>query len=189
MRLIYTSIYLISSLLIISCNAQQTLDCAYTPKETIENKYPELTQYKNCGTLNNDQSITISKPHQQQIWYNEDKLAEIRIHDGIYYLHANGKIAKSIYFDNGADPFKEGLARTIRNHKIGFINKNLDIVIAPAYDFAFPFENGRSQVCNGCTKQKDGEHTAVVGGQWGYIDKTGKVIIAIKHNQSEINKL
>jgi hypothetical protein len=45
-------------------------------------------------------------------------------------------------FDNGTDYVVEGLARTVRAGKIGFVNTWLEQVVAPVRDFAFPFEEG-----------------------------------------------
>ena len=68
--------------------------------------------------------------------------------------------------------------------KIGFFDKALEIVIAPQFDFAFPFSNGVSLVCNGCIKESDGEHTAMTKGFWGFIDLSGDVVVPIKHTRS-----
>jgi hypothetical protein len=64
--------------------------------------------------------------------------------------------------------------------KIGFINNKLEVVIEPRFDFAYPFENGKARVCNGCTKKQNGEHYMIVGGKWGVIDQSGKLISPIK---------
>jgi len=41
-------------------------------------------------------------------------------------------------------------------------------------------ENGKAKVCNGCTKQQDGEHYMMVGGKWGVIDTKGRIIEPLK---------
>jgi hypothetical protein len=97
----------------------------------------------------------------------------------LYLARRDGRMAPVLRFDNGPDPLVEGLARTLRDGKIGFLNPSLETVIPPVWDFAFPFENGRAIVCRGCTLKADGEHTSVEGGQWGAIDRTGMVVVPL----------
>lgn len=165
------------------CPAEQEIPCAFTPVQTKENPYPEMTQFKNCGHVDNNGNITLNGKTFNKLWFNEDGLADIRIHDGIYYINKNAHLVRTHLFDNGPDYFKEGLARTIKNNKFGFINKKLDIVIKPEYDFAFPFVNGQAKVCNGCSIKLVGEHKTVEGGQWGIIDKQGNVVTEVKYEQ------
>ncbi len=171
------------------CTSSQELPCVFTPIQTKENPYPELTQFKNCGHINSKGNINLKQEIFKKIWFNEDGLAEIRVYDGIYYINKNKRLVRTHLFDNTADYFKEGLARTIKNNKFGFINKKLEVVIKPAYDFAFPFNNGISKVCNGCVEKKDGDHKSIEGGQWGHINKQGDVVIEIKYSKNELQLL
>ncbi|MCW8980014.1 MAG: WG repeat-containing protein [Altibacter sp.] len=175
--------------LAIGCSSPQTLTCAFVPVQTKENPYPELTEFKNCGQLDNAGNISINEQHFSQIWFNDDGLADIRIHDGIYYINKDAKLVRTHLFDNGPDYFKEDLARTVKDNKFGFINKQLTVVIEPQYDFAFPFMNGVAKVCNGCQLKPVGEHKAVEGGKWGQIDKQGNVVTEIKYSKNELESL
>lgn len=175
--------------LLAGCSLQQKLSCAYVPVETENNKYPELTQFDNCGSLSNKSLIFLHKNHFDTIWFNGDGLAEIRIYDGIYYLNKQGKLVRTHLYDNGADYFQKGKARTIKNNSYGFINKSLNVVIAPKYDFAFPFSNGRAKVCMNCRKKNSGDHIELVDGVWGYIDNQGAEIVPVIHSEAEIDKL
>jgi len=114
-----------------------------------------------------------------------DLLADIEAGAGVQTIHSDGrwlfalegKTLVALTYDNGADYFQEGLARTVQGGKIGFINPSLELVIPPIWDFAFPFENGYSVICTGCRQEPDGEHSSIVGGGWGYIDLRGKVVL------------
>jgi len=171
------------------CSSRQNIMCAYVPQETKSNKYPELTQYTDCARINDKEEIIINDDHLDKIWFDDSGLAEIRIHDGVYYLNNQGKITKSYFYDNGADPFREGLSRTKKNNKFGFIDKKLNVVIQPKYDFVYPFSNGISKICIGCKKVKAGEHTEIQNGKWGGIDKSGNVVIDISHKYEDIEKI
>ena len=83
---------------------------------------------------------------------------------------------KTLTYENGADPFSDGLARTRVNGKVGFFNINLDIILKPIYDFAFPFHEGKAEICTGCKEKKEGEHSMLDGGKWQKIDRNGLVI-------------
>jgi len=79
--------------------------------------------------------------------------------------------------DHGeADRFHEGLARTRIGGKIGFFDKNLDLVLPAIYDFAFPFHHGISEICVGCKEVKDGEYSILTGGKWKRINRQGLLV-------------
>ncbi|MCW8935781.1 MAG: WG repeat-containing protein [Gammaproteobacteria bacterium] len=171
------------------CNSTQTIPCAYIPQITETNQYPEITQYEDCAQLDSNNNIVITEKHMKQIWFDEAELAEIRVHDGIYYLNKQGKLVRSHKFDNGADYFKEGLSRIIQNDKFGFVNKKLEVVIPAKYDFAYPFNNGISKVCYGCKVVKVDEHKEMKGGKWGAIDKAGNIKIEISHDYDKLDEI
>ena len=103
------------------------------------------------------------------------------------YVNAAGVVVPVLRFDNGPDYFVEGLARTVQNGKVGFVDESLRVVIAPAWDFAFPFENGAALVCEGCTRRRVGdEHEEVVGGRWGRIDARGRVVVPVIHARDAV---
>jgi hypothetical protein len=105
--------------------------------------------------------------------------------DSPFFFKRQGKTVPALPFDNGPDYFVEGLARTLINGKVGFVNENLDEVIPPVWDFAFPFQNGVAVVCTGCISS-GGEHTVRKGGKWGYIDRTGKIIVPVIYDEATL---
>ena len=97
------------------------------------------------------------------------------------YVNRRGKvlIADVPTFDNGPDPFHDGLVRVVTKGKYGFANRKGRIVIPAAYDGAMQFENGRAAVCKGCVDKcagPDCEHRMFVGGKWSTIDVHGSVL-------------
>ena len=81
-------------------------------------------------------------------------------------------------FDNGPDYFHERLVRAKRNGKMGFADKNGQIVIECEYDFAEWFKNGKAKVTYDARviKDKYEDHTRIESDEWFYIDKNGKRI-------------
>lgn len=100
----------------------------------------------------------------------------------------SGRTAPALPFDNGPDQFVEGLARSPRDGKVGFVNEHLELVVPRDWDFAFPFEDGLARVCTGCTLHRDegDEHSEVVGGQWGAVDRQGRVVVPVIHPRDEL---
>jgi hypothetical protein len=66
------------------------------------------------------------------------------------------------------------------------MDESLKTAIKPKYDFAFPFCNGYAIVCYQCKPEQNGEHKEVSGGQWGVINKKGKVVIPIKYEKETL---
>jgi hypothetical protein len=59
-----------------------------------------------------------------------------------------------------------------KNDKVGFVNSNGDWIVEPIYDKVKSFKNGLAPVC----KEK----------KWGYINKTGTVVISLQYRDAEL---
>ena len=118
----------------------------------------------------------VSKEYLKTLDFKGKELISVPIGKHFYYIHKSGKKMLTLTYDNGADEFQDGLARTRVNGKIGFFNRNLEMVLPPVYDFAFPFHNGIAEICTGCKEKSDGEHGLLDGGTWKKIDRNGLVI-------------
>jgi len=119
----------------------------------------------------------LDKKTLQSLNFQNSNLVLSKIHNQWYYVRKDGKAMRVILDENGKpDLFKEGLARTRVDGKIGFFDKNLDMVLPPFYDYAFPFHNGISEICVGCRELKQGNNSVLDGGEWKRIDRTGLLI-------------
>lgn len=105
--------------------------------------------------------------------------------DGWYYVLPDGTERSVLTWDNGPDPFAEGLARSRQGDGIAYFDETLAIIIPATYDFGWPFEDGVALVCRGCRPEPDGEHTAMVGGSWGYIDRDGREVVPVELSRDE----
>ncbi len=121
-------------------------------------------------------SLYADKKYLETIDFKGKEIVSVYKNNQFYYIRTDGKMMPTLTFDNGADEFSDGLARTKINGKIGFFNRNLEIVLKPIYDFAFPFHNGVAEICTGCKEKRDGDHTMLDGGEWKKIDRDGLVI-------------
>ncbi len=71
--------------------------------------------------------------------------------------------------------FENGYALTIKNNKIGAINKNGDIIAAPEYDHAANFNDLAGTTCT--IYVSDGLIRLFKNGKYGFIDTKGNVVI------------
>jgi hypothetical protein len=78
-------------------------------------------------------------------------------------------------YDNGPDYASDGYYRIVENGKIGYVDSaSARLAIKPAYDCAYPFENGRAKVSVNCRTVSDGEHSGWKSEEWFFIDKQGR---------------
>jgi hypothetical protein len=136
--------------------------------------------------LTGDGNIVVAQRSRADIDFGPDGLGSIVIDaQGLSFVNRQGKTAPALTIDNGPDYIVEGLARTVKAGKVGFVNAELDPVVAPVWDFAFPFDHGVAVVCTGCVSapaSPGDEHRTMTGGKWGYIDKRGKVVVPVEHD-------
>jgi hypothetical protein len=158
------------------------VECSYLAEGAGE----EFSAKGKCGEMIDPDRILIYETHLIRLSFSKGPAAVI-VDDKVFYVSKGGKAVRAWMVDNGADYFSEGLARTVSKGKFGYINKDLNVVIPPLYDFAFPFENGVAMVCNGCKLKPGAEHEEVEGGLWGTINRSGEVLIPLE--QSSIGLL
>lgn len=94
---------------------------------------------------------------------------------GWVYVDRNQRpVIRPYIFDNGPDYFEEGLARFVKDGKMGFHDEALNIIIPAQYDFVFPFKNGAAKAGTNCKRERSGEHTSVYCEKWESLGKPGK---------------
>lgn len=132
------------------------------------------------GYMDQNNHIIIDAQYPAAMKFTENGIAAVADSSGWAYIDKLGNILIRPYiFDNGPDYFSEGLARFVDKKKFGFFDESGMIIITAQWDFAYPFQDGKAAVCNGCKIRTENEHSSVTGGEWGYINKTGKVIVPI----------
>ena len=102
------------------------------------------------------------------------------------YLDKSGKIVIDPNFDM-AFRFSKGIAVVVVDGKWGFINPSGDFVIEPGFaeiDFAHKFCEGLSRVGIDDDGDMDDYMDDMAIDRWGYIDKTGKLIIDIRYKKA-----
>jgi hypothetical protein len=161
------------------------VDCVYAAI-TAEGGEGELAAVPGCGCVPEEGAedlagpLTIYPQHLERMSFAENGLATVYVGRRVAYVERRGRTAWTLRVDNGPDEFVEGLARAVEGWKVGFVDLRLETVIEPRWDFAFPFDDGLAVVCDGCREQPSCptcEHSEIVGGEWGYIDRQGEIIV------------
>jgi len=150
-----------------SLAADADLSCTYWVKAK-----GDVLQFEHCAWPDAARHLHLKRQHLLALDFDRYGLASVYV-GGWYYVRRDGRLAPVMAMDNGADPFADGLARSPVDSKIGFINRNLALVIPARYDGALPFEEGWAAVCVDCKLASDGEHSWYVGVRWGCIDRYG----------------
>jgi hypothetical protein len=174
-----------TSAALIACVACQpstplNLDCQFLPVQWPEDQLP------NCASVDKDGTIALEPMTISAVRSRDHDPVAVRIGSTLYYVNSDGRIAPVLKYDNGADYFVEGLARTPRQGKIGFIDRALVERIPPSWDFAFPFDGGVALVCQNCRPHAVGEHTEMRGGVWGYINREGDEVVRVRFDRAKL---
>ena len=156
------------------------VDCQFIPVQRPEDELP------GCASLNLDGSLVLEPEAIAAVRRRDQELVAVVIGSTLYYVNPDGRAAPVLWYDNGADYFSEGLARTSCRGKVGFIDRDLAEQIPPAWDFAFPFSGGVALVCQGCRPHPVGEHREMRGGVWGYIDRNGVEVVPVEFDREDL---
>lgn len=143
-------------------------------------------QFDDCGPMAGDR-IILKDEHFENMSFNPDGLACILFPgDNVFYINRDKESRRAYFSDNGCDHFKEGLARGFVDGEMVFINKSLELALAPGFERLLPFDYGHSVVCNGpFVEEERGEHTLSRGGSCGLMDHEGNLVVEAKHKMEE----
>jgi hypothetical protein len=148
---------------------------------------PERT-FKQCAATGPDGRPRLKRSYSARLRYDRNGLASVMLFNGTdtrkyqWFYVRRGVIPVPVEsMDNGPDYFEDGLARARVGDKVGYIDRKLNLVIPATYDGAYPFRDGVAVVCTACTYVSDptateGERGWYRGGQWGRIDRRGRVV-------------
>ncbi len=170
--------------------AEEIVHCHYVPIQSPENPQPQMDVFDDCATLEDDGTITFHPEHFAAFKFDEERsLAEVLVSQcGWHYVKPDGTYASVVLADNGADYFVEGLARTVIDGKIAYIDEDLEVVLRTRYTWGWPFRDGYAMVCDGCRLEDSDEdsHKLMIEGKWGYIDHQGKEVVPVRYSREEL---
>lgn len=167
-------------------HADDFSSCSYTPKKTNQNQYPERSVFEQCASYKAG-VLRIAPMHMERLAFDKEGIASFYTSEQYFYVKPDGRFLPVVTFDNGADYFQEGLVRSLLSGKIEFYNKDFELKLSPAYDWAWPFQDGLALVCNDCVSSPmAGEHVQFEGGLWGYINKDGDEVVPVNPQSTKL---
>ena len=147
----------------------------------------DLDRFEHCARREG-KMLRIAPAHVARLRFQRG-LAEVRVPGvGCLWARPDGLALPVFILDNGPDPFEQGLTRSFRYGKVAFYDRRLRLVLATDYDWSFPFNaRGQALVCKGC--RSDGrEPASMVGGQWGIIDRQGRVVMPLTESGEPLRR-
>lgn len=120
--------------------------------------------------------------------FNEDGLSPVFTHGSWRWVRPDGKSVAVVTYDNFADDFEDGLTRGPWSGGMAFYDTQLNRVLATPYEWVDRYSGGLAVVCEGCRKAHtpDGEHSFMTGGQWGAIDRRGKLALPLRPDAASL---
>ena len=178
-------------LLVLSAKPALAKDQTTSARVVFDCWEPERT-FKKCAATDPDGRPRLKRSYSARLRYGRHGLASVMLFNATdarkyqWYYIRRGTIPVPVEtMDNGPDYFEDGLARSRVGGKIGYIDRKLNLVIPATYDGAYPFKDGVAVVCTACTYVSDstateGERGWYEGGQWGRIDRKGRVVSPLR---------
>lgn len=170
----------------LSVHADPPLSCFYAGRSGGDS----FEEHRGCaGRVG--AKLVIRKRELARMNYDRAGLAAVYVENQFYYVGRRGALLPVLAYDNGADPYAEGLVRSRVDDRIAYYDRKFRQVIAPKYDWGWPFAQGRALVCLGCRPQPsdDDGHAAVSGGLWGYIDRQGREVVPVRLSREDALRL
>jgi len=102
----------------------------------------ERGEVPNCVRESTTGKLFIARQVLKELQFDSYGLAAVLSpKKGWMYVRRTGRVVVTGVptMDNGADPFHDGLVRTVKNEKYGFANRKGQLVIPPVYDGAMNF--------------------------------------------------
>ncbi|MBB1595418.1 hypothetical protein [Achromobacter sp. UMC46] len=159
------------------------LDCYYARKGT----GGMLESAQQCARMNDD-ALVIRPEILQSMDFNGDGLSPLFTRRSWHWVRPDGKSVPVLTYDNSADDFEAGLTRGPWSGGMAYYDTALDRVLATPYEWVDRFSGGLAIVCEGCRKAftQDGEHSFMSGGEWGAIDRQGRLALPLRPDAASL---
>lgn len=155
--------------------------CSYAPTSS-----HDVVSVSHCATVTADGALHLQPGRLGDMRFDDNGLAAVQVGRLFFYVAKSGRSAPVAGVEGHAVEFHDGLAPSPRRiggrYKIGYIDEDLGLAIPARYDGGLDFNEGRAEVCRGCTIAHDGEFEELQGGLWGCIDTRGREVVPVKHS-------
>ena len=96
--------------LFVACSTpkHKIANCMYIAKIS-EQEHSDFTSQGECEEFLDEDTLVFYPKDFKALYFGESNLASVYTNNGIFYVSKIRKIKRTLFFDNGADYFKEGL--------------------------------------------------------------------------------
>ncbi len=164
-------------------SSSHDLQCLYAARQ--EGGMLEPTDQ--CARVEGD-TVVFAADVLGRMDFNEDGLSPVFTHGSWRWVRPDGKSVAVVTYDNFADDFEDGLTRGPWSGGMAYYDTQLKRVLATPYEWVDRYSGGLAVVCEGCRKAHtpDGEHSYMTGGQWGAIDRQGKLSLPLRPDAASL---
>ena len=148
----------------------EIIPCKYDDAKDYDKGISVVTLGDKQGAINRQGDMVIPCKYDNINLCADDSLAAASINETSGFIDLEGNIVVPFDYEY-CGTFSEGLADVRKNGLIGFVNKNGKLVIPCKYTNSLDLSEGLAGV------SIDGGEDGAVDDKWGYIDKTGKIVI------------
>jgi hypothetical protein len=154
-------------------------ECVYPDRR----KGGTLEMHTDCGEPVAEDQFQLSRKHFKYLDFDKDGLACVFAESKTFYLRRDGRSRRVVNFDTGCDYFVAGLARAYAGREMVYVDKALNVVLRPGFEWLDVFDFGHAVVCNGPfkTERLDTEYPITHGGHCGLIDRRGRLVMPAEH--------
>lgn len=159
------------------------LNCYYAQKDA----GGMMESSEHCARLDGD-ALVFRPETLRSMAFNADGLSPVFTHRSWHWVRPDGKSVPVLTYDNFADDFEAGLTRGPWSGGMAYYDTRLDRVLATPYEWVDRFSGGLAIVCEGCRNAftPDGEHSFMSGGEWGVIDRQGRLVLPLRPDAASL---
>ena len=158
--------------------------CAYSPASS-----HNIVTAPDCASVTPGGALRLQPGRLDDMRFDSNGLAAVQVGRLFFYVARNGRSAPVAGVEGHAVEFHDGLAPSPRRvgagYRIGYIDEDLSLAIPARWDGGLDFNEGRAEVCHGCTIAHDGDFEELQGGLWGCIDTGGREVVPVKQDSPD----
>jgi hypothetical protein len=158
--------------------------CAYSPASS-----HNVVTIPDCATVTPAGTLRLRPGRLEDMRFDSNGLAAVQVGPFFFYVARDGRSAPVAGVEGHAVEFHDGLAPSPRRvgagYKIGYIDAGLSLAIPARWDGGLDFNEGRAEVCRGCTIAHDGDFEELQGGHWGCIDTNGREVVPVERDSPD----
>lgn len=162
----------------------------YTHAENFSEGLAAIKDGDKGAFIDHDTKVVFEVPLDVTLGFHEGIAGVLYKGSLAYFDRAGKKISPPLEYGPKSNSFSEGLVPVEMRGKTGYMDRSGKIVIQPQFEDAEDFRGGLAPVkihgdeTTWCPRDQSGSRKGFTN-KWGYIDKTGKIVIPAQYESAE----